>query len=76
MSEQRPETPTERVAVVVRRLTLGQEMTIGDVMRLTGLSRGASYNLMYRVSRVTPLVLDAGRWGLLERVSGADTSEQ
>lgn len=68
-----PETVTERVAVVVHRLTLGQTMTIGDVMTATNLTRSAAYNLMNRVSRVTPLVLDAGRWQLLNRVSAADT---
>lgn len=60
-----PETVTERVAVVVHRLTLGQTMTISDVMAATGLKRAGAYALMARVSRVAPLVLDAGEWALL-----------
>lgn len=60
-----PETVTERVAVVVHRMTLGERMTIADVMQATGLKRAGAYALMARVSRVAPLVLDAGQWSLL-----------
>lgn len=68
-----PETVTERVTVVVHGLTLGKSMTIGDVMALTGLTRSGAYTLMNRVSRVAPLVLDAGRWQLLQHVHRAST---
>lgn len=63
--ELKPETPTERVAIIVHRLTLGDVLTIGDVVEITGLKRAGAYALMARVSRVAPLVLDAGQWSLL-----------
>lgn len=48
-------------------------MTIGEIMSATGLTRGAAYNLMYRISRVQPLVLFEGRWQYLRSVSALDT---
>lgn len=60
-----PETATERTAVIVHRLTLGETMTIRDIMTVTGLKERGAYALMARVSRVSPLVLDAGKWRFL-----------
>lgn len=68
-----PETPTERVAIIASHLAVGHAMTIGEIMAATGLTRGGAYNLMYRISRVQPLVLFEGRWQYLVRVSGVDT---
>ena len=68
-----PETPTERTAVVASRLAIGRTMTIGEIMGATGLTRAGAYNLMYRISRVQPLVLFDGRWQYLVSVSGVDT---
>lgn len=68
-----PTTATERTAIVASRLAVGHTMTIGEVMTATGLTRSAAYNLMYRISRVQPLVLYEGRWQYLRSVSGVDT---
>ena len=65
-----PATVTERVAVIVHRLTLGQSLTIGEVCEVANIRRAGAYALMARVSRVTPLVLDAGKWSLLSTRRG------
>ena len=69
-----PETPTERTAVVMARLVRGDTLTPGEIQSMTGLSRTGSYIIMYRISRVQPLVLYEGRWLLLEYVNGVDTA--
>ena len=68
-----PETPTERAAVIMARLGKGHAMTIGEIMSVACLSRSGAYTLMYRISRVQPLVLSDGKWQLLDvlRVSTA-----
>lgn len=69
-----PETATERTAVIVHRLTLGETMTIRDIMTVTGLKERGAYALMARVSRVSPLVLDAGRWRFLQIAQGVQSA--
>ena len=68
-----PETPTERAGTVGIALGRGQALTTGEIMHITGLTRAGAYNLMYRISRVQPLVLFDGRWQYLVSVSGVDT---
>lgn len=68
-----PETPTERTAIVMARLGRGDTLTPGEIMAATGLTRVGSYLLMYRISRVQPLVLADGRWQLLAAVNGDNT---
>lgn len=70
-----PETPTERAGAIVVRLTRGERLTTRQVMALTGLTRGAAYNLMIRLCRVDelPLTYYGRRWQLLRNVSGDDT---
>ena len=68
-----PETPTERTAIVVNHLSRGARLTPGDIQNLTGLTRSASYVLMYRISRVQPLVLSDGYWQLLDIVANTET---
>lgn len=60
-----PETPTERVTIIVLHLAKGNKMSISDVMGKANIKRAGAYALMARVSRVAPLVLDDGKWSLL-----------
>lgn len=68
-----PETATERAAVIAAALAVGKALTIGEIMAATGLSRSGAYTLMYRISRVQPLVLSDGRWQLFDVVLRAST---
>ncbi len=63
---QRPETVSERVAVVLAQLYAGGAMTTAEVADLTGLTvRGAHY-LMSRLCRVQAIVLDDGHWQICQ----------
>jgi len=63
MTETQLETPTERVAAVMVALARGT-LTTRQIMRITGLTRAATYNLMWRLSRTQPIVLEHGLWRL------------
>ena len=55
--------PTERVAVIVRRLTLGERMTTVEVAALAGITPAGARMMLGKISRVTPLCQDeGGRW--------------
>lgn len=57
------------------RLTRGERLTTRQVMILTGLTRGAAYNLMIRLCRVDglPLTYHGRQWQLLDNVSEGNT---
>jgi molybdenum-dependent DNA-binding transcriptional regulator ModE len=50
--------PTERAAVLVRRLTLGEAITTAQAARLVGVSRQAAWLMLTKLSRVLPIVQD------------------
>jgi len=58
---------TERVAVVVRALTLGDKLTTADVARLVGISRQGAHIMLTKIARVTPLYEECGRWVMYMR---------
>lgn len=62
-----PEAVTERVAVVVMELLNGEEMTTREVAELVGINRGGAYIMLTKISRVTPIYCEKGRWKLLRR---------
>jgi hypothetical protein len=70
-----PETATERTAVVAAELGEGRELTTAEIMRIANLTRDGAYKLMYRISRVRPLVLDDGRWYFLRAVDAPSTGQ-
>jgi len=59
---------TERVAVVVRLLTLGRRLTTAQVAEMVGVGRGGAWAMLSRIARVTPLYLgEDGRWEMFMR---------
>ena len=59
-------TPTERVAIVVRDLAHGQQLTPRQVSELTACDLRTAYRVLERISRVLPLYEDAGQWALMD----------
>ena len=57
--------PTERVAVTVWLLSQGWQLSTKDIASLVGITSQGAYQMMDRVSRVVPVVLDAGKWRLM-----------
>ena len=53
-----PETPSERVALVVWWLAHGEGLTTKQVAQLVGLNENSSWRLMSRISRVLPIYQD------------------
>lgn len=53
-----PETPSERVALVVWWLVHGEGLTTKQVAKITGLTMGTAWRLMARISRVLPIYQD------------------
>lgn len=56
---------TERVALVVKHLMLGDRLTTAEVARMTGLERTGAYRLLTKVSTVLSLTQENGRWYVL-----------
>lgn len=56
---------TERVAVVVRLLTLGRRMTTREVAEIAGITPGGAWSMLGKLSRVLPLAEDGGVWAML-----------
>lgn len=50
-----PDTPSERVALVVWHLAHGEALTTELVSQITGITLRRAYDLMCRVSRVIPI---------------------
>ena len=59
-------TPTERVAIVVRDLAHGQQLTPRQVADMTACNLGTAYRVLERISRVLPVYEDGGRWAWLD----------
>ena len=59
---------TERVAVVVYRLMLGERLTTAAVADLTGISWSGAYYMMTKISRVAPVVQCSGHWLVTSRL--------
>lgn len=53
---------TERVAIVVHRLTLGRKFTTKEVSALTGINRHSAWSMLCKISRVLPLCYEDGYW--------------
>lgn len=53
---------TERVAVIVRLLTLGRRYTTAEVAALLGMERTGAFKMLAKISRVVPLAEIDGRW--------------
>lgn len=56
-----PETPSERVALVVWHLAHGEGLTTFSVSQMTHLTPRRAYDLMCRISRVLPIYQDDER---------------
>lgn len=63
-----PETVTERVAVVLLKLS-ERPLTTVEVAEMTGLSLRGAYYLMNRLCRVRPIVLENGQWRIILKTS-------
>jgi len=67
-----PEYPSDlnsqqRVALITLWLAAGRKLTTADLMTATGLSSGATWLLMSRLSNVLPIWKDDdGRWRWIE----------
>jgi len=61
-----PETPSERVALVVWHLMRGQKLTTRSVATLTGLPMPSAWRMMARLSRVVPVYQDGPVWRMCE----------
>lgn len=57
-----PETPSERVALVVWWLAHGEGLTTKQVALLTGLQMRSARELLYSISRVLPIYQDGSIW--------------
>lgn len=53
---------TERVAIVVRLLTLGRKLTTAEVAELAGIQPKSAWDMLTKISRVTPLYQESGCW--------------
>lgn len=53
---------TERVGVVVHRLTLGECASTAEIAEWTGLTRVGAWLMMDKLSRVLPVVMVDGQW--------------
>ncbi len=53
-----PETPSERIALVVWYLAHGEGLTTKQVEQITGITRRSALHLMCRISRVLPIYQD------------------
>jgi len=60
-----PCTPTERVVVLTLHLAQGHAVTTAEVARLLTMCDSGAYRMLDRMSRVAPIVNEAGRWSLL-----------
>lgn len=63
-------TPTERAVRVTLALALGRAVTPAEVARETNCDLSNAYRLLWRISRVAPLVESGGRWALGVNVEG------
>jgi len=57
--------PTERIALVVWRLTRGETLTAKEIAEEYGCSHSGAWRLLARVSRVIPIYQKAGYWWVL-----------
>lgn len=57
-----PEITTERIGVVVRRLTLGESATTAEIAGWCGISRQAAWEMLTKLSRVNPITIIDGKW--------------
>ena len=55
-------TSQERAMLVAWELCEGTELTVKDVVRLTGLKRWAARRLLSRAARVLPVFKDGVAW--------------
>jgi hypothetical protein len=56
---------TERAALVAWHLAHGEGMTTGDVARLVGVHESTARRMMYKLSRVLPIIHKNGCWEAL-----------
>ena len=67
MADKPEMTVTERSALIAHRLNQGAALTTEQVAELCGyVDRRGAYALMYRMSRVLPLVFCGGEWRLMD----------
>lgn len=57
-----PETPSERVALVVWYMAHGMALSTQEIMKITGLTNDGAWSLMNRICRVLPIYLDRNIW--------------
>ncbi len=50
--------PTERIAIIARALTIGEQPTTAEVAHMVGLSRQGAWEMLDKLSRVLPIVQD------------------
>lgn len=70
----KPETPSERVALVVWYMAHGMGLSTREVARLTGLQPRNARELMYRVSRILPVYQEEGVWLICKGISSSTLS--
>ena len=58
MTQIKPETPSERAALIVWYMAHGLALSNREIMQITGLSRSRARDMMCRISRVLPLYQD------------------
>ena len=57
-----PETPSERVALVVWYMAHNVALSTREVAKITRISKRGALELMNRISRVLPIYLDDRVW--------------
>lgn len=57
---------TERVCILTRHLLAGEQLTVTEAARLTGLSASGARNTLRSMSRVLELLCEHGKWQLLK----------
>ena len=62
------EITTERAAMVVWMLVNGQTPSTAEVASILGMSRQGAHAHLSKIARVVPIVLDDGRWQLVQEV--------
>lgn len=54
----KPETPSERVALLVWYMAHGVALSNVEIIKITGLKRRTAYEMMCRISRILPIYQD------------------
>jgi len=63
---QKEYTAQERAALITHKLAMGAEMSTAEIAKRTGTTASAASYLISKISRVTPVYHDDGKWKMLD----------